>query len=287
MRIAVDVMGGDQGPGVVVDGVRLALQAYPHITEIHLVGQKDAIETALKRSRCRDERVRILHASEIISMEDKPLEAVRKKKDCSMVRAVELVRDGKAEAIISPGNTGALVATATFRLRRLDPVERAPSPPSCRRPKASSSCWMWAPITSASRSTGAICRHRQHLFARAAQAKKPRVAILSNGSEETKGNELTRESARLCRQLDLNFTGYVEGHDLFADHVDVVVTDGFVGNILLKSVEGLAKALLRAIRRELTANPVRKFGAALAQGAFRNIKRRLTRKRMAEPRCWA
>jgi glycerol-3-phosphate acyltransferase PlsX len=276
MRIAVDVMGGDQGPGVVIDGVRLALQAYPHITELHLVGQEAAIEAALKRSRCRDERIRILHASEVITMEDKPLEAVRKKKDCSMVRAIELVRDGKAEAVISPGNTGALVATATFRLRRLEPVERAPLASVMPSAKgefvvldvgANHEC---KPVHLAQFAVIGSIYSRELL-----KRKKPRIAILSNGSEETKGNDLTRESARLCQQLNLNFTGYVEGHDLFADHVDVVVTDGFVGNILLKSVEGLAKALLRTIRRELTANLVRKFGAALAQGAFRNIKRRM------------
>jgi glycerol-3-phosphate acyltransferase PlsX len=276
MRIAMDVMGGDHGPGVVVDGVRLALQAYPHLTEVHLVGQKSEVEAALKRSRCRDDRVRLVHASEIITMEDKPLEAVRKKKDCSMVRAVELVRDGKAEAVISPGNTGALVAAATFRLRRLEPVERAPLASVMPSVKgefvvldvgANHEC---KPIHLAQFAVIGSIYSRELL-----KRKKPRVAILSNGSEETKGNDLTRDAARLCQQLDLNFIGYVEGNELFLDHVDVVVTDGFVGNILLKSVEGLGKALLRTIRRELAANPVRKFGAALAQGAFRNIKRRM------------
>jgi len=276
MRIAVDVMGGDHGPGVVIDGVKLALQAYPHITELHLVGQQAEIEAALKRARCRDERVRILHTSEVITMEDKPLEAVRKKKDCSMVRAIELVRDGKAEAIISPGNTGALVATATFRLRRLEPVERAPLAAVMPSTKgefvaldmgANHEC---KPIHLAQFAVIGSIYSRELL-----KRSKPRVGILSNGTEETKGNDLTREAAKLCQQLDLNFIGYVEANGLFADQVDVVVADGFVGNILLKTVEGLAKALLRAIRRELTANPVRKFGAALAQGAFRNIKQRM------------
>ena len=124
MRIVVDVMGGDHGCGVVIDGVKLALQAYPHISELHLVGQQTAIEQALQRAECRDARVKIHHASEVITMEDKPLDAVRKKKDCSMVRAMELVRDGLAEAVISPGNTGALVASATFKLRRLEAVDR-------------------------------------------------------------------------------------------------------------------------------------------------------------------
>ena len=123
MRIVVDVMGGDHGPGIVIDGVKQALQAYPHIAEILLVGPHQDIKDALKRARCRDSRISIHHASEVITMEDKPLDAVRKKKDCSMIRAMELVRDGRAEAVISRGNTGALVASATFKLHRLDPVD--------------------------------------------------------------------------------------------------------------------------------------------------------------------
>src|SRR5437868_5399222 len=124
MRIAVDVMGGDHGCGGVIEGVRQALAAYPLISELHLVGQQTEIESELQRCGCADPRLRIVHASEIITMEDKPLDVARRKKDCSMVRAMELVRDCKAEAVISPGNTGALVATATLRLHRLEGVER-------------------------------------------------------------------------------------------------------------------------------------------------------------------
>ena len=124
MRIAVDVMGSDHGSGIVIDGVKLALQAFPVLTEVHLFGQRAEIETALTRANCRDARVQIHHASEVMTMEDKPLDAVRKKKDCSMVRAMELVRDGQAEAVISSGNTGGLVAAATLKLRRLESVDR-------------------------------------------------------------------------------------------------------------------------------------------------------------------
>jgi glycerol-3-phosphate acyltransferase PlsX len=209
-------------------------------------------------------------------MEDRPLDAVRKKKDCSMVRAMELVRDGKAEAVISPGNTGALVASATFKLRRLEPVDRpaiAAVVPSAKGEfilldaGANHEC---KPVHLLQFAIMGSIYSRELL-----RHKKPRVGILSNGSEETKGTELTREAARLCQGSDLNFIGYVEGHDIFADHVEVVVTDGFIGNILLKSVEGMGKAIVRLLRRELTANPLRKFGAALAQGALLNIKRRM------------
>ena len=269
-------MGGDHGCGVVIDGVKQALQTYSNISELHLVGQQTDIETALKRARCNDPRLRIHHASEVIVMEDKPLDAVRKKKDCSMVRAMELVRDGKAEAVISPGNTGALVASATFKIRRLDPVDRpaiATVVPSAKSEFV---------LLDAGANHECKPAHLLHfaimgsIYSRELlHHKKPRVGILCNGSEETKGNDLTREAAKLCRQADLNFIGYVEGHDIFADQVEVVVTDGFVGNILLKSVEGMGKAIVRLLRRELTANPLRKFGAALAQGALQNIKRRM------------
>jgi len=276
MRIVVDVMGGDHGPAVVIDGVKQALQAYAHISELHLVGQQSEIEAALKHARCDDARLRIHHASEVITMEDKPLDAVRRKKDCSMVRAMELVRDGHAEAVISPGNTGALVASATFKLRRLDPVDRpaiVTVVPSAKGEfvlldaGANHEC---KPVHLLQFAIMGNVYSRELLH-----HKRPRVGILCNGTEETKGNELTREAARLCRQADLNFIGYVEGQDMFADRVEVVVTDGFVGNIVLKSIEGMGRAIVRMLRRELTANPIRKVGAALAVGALQSIKRRM------------
>jgi glycerol-3-phosphate acyltransferase PlsX len=276
MRIVVDVMGGDHGTGVVFDGVKQALQAYPHISELHLVGQQAEIEAGLECVQCTDARLRIHHASEVITMEDKPLDAVRRKKDCSMVRAMELVRDGKAEAVISRGNTGALVASATFKLRRLDPVDRpaiATVIPSGQGEfvlldaGANHEC---KPVHLVQFAIMGSVYSRDVLG-----RQKPRVGILSNGAEETKGTDLTREAAKLCRQTDLNFVGYVEGHDLFADHVDVVVTDGFIGNIILKSIESMGKAIIGLLRHELMATPVRKAGAVLAQGAFKSIKRRM------------
>ncbi len=276
MRIVVDVMGGDHGCGVVIGGVRLALQANPAITEMYLVGDQAEIEAALKRSRCQDSRLKLIHASEVLTMEDKPLASVRKKKDSSLVRAVELLEEGKAEALISPGNTGGLVTAATVKLRRLEGVERpaiativpsaknefvlidAGANPECKALHLAQFAIM-----------GSI--YSREILGR----KKPRVGILSNGKEEMKGNELTREAFKLCQQLDLNFVGYVEGHDLFSDHVEVAVTDGFVGNLVLKTCESMGKGMLRMMKRELAANPIRKLGAALARNAFRTIKQRV------------
>lgn len=276
MRIAVDVMGGDHGSPVVIEGVRMALARLPGISEILLVGRKPEIEDGLQKAGCEDQRVTVVHASEVITMEDKPLEAARRKKDSSMVRAIELVRDGRAQALISPGNTGALVAGSTLRIGRLDPVERAPLAavmPSATREfvlldvGANHECIPMHLVQFAI--MGAI-------YSRAILKRdRPCVGLLSNGTEESKGTELTREAARLCRQVDLDFVGYVEGHDLFADRVDVVVTDGFVGNIVLKSIESLAKTILGTVKRELMAGPVRRLGALLAKGAFRGLKQRM------------
>ena len=276
MRIAVDVMGGDHGSGVVIDGVKLALKAFPGISEFHLVGLKTEIEAELARAQCRDSRLRILHASEVMSMTDKPLDAVRKKKDCSMVRALELVRDGKADAVVSPGNTGGLVAAATLKLRRLELVDR----PAIATVVPTSQSEFLLLDAGANHECKPV-----HLlqfaimgsvYSRALLGRKdPRVGILCNGTEATKGNELTRQTALLCQQAGLNFIGYIEGNHMFNGEVEVVVTDGFVGNIVLKTIEGLGKAMLGLLRRELSANPLRKFGALLSMGAFKSIKRRM------------
>lgn len=276
MRIVVDVMGGDHGPKVVVDGVRLALRASPAIQELFLVGDQAQIESALTATRLNDSRVRIVHAAEVLTMEDKPLQAVRKKKDSSILRALELVKDGKAEALISPGNTGGLVTAATLTLRRLEGVDRpaiATIVPSNKAEfilidaGANPEC---KPAYLAQFAVMGSIYSREILG-----HERPRVGILSNGKEEYKGNDFTRETFKLVQQLDLNFIGYVEGHHLFSDHVDVVVADGFIGNIVLKTIESMGKGMVRLLKRELAATPVRRFGAALAKQGFLNIKERL------------
>jgi glycerol-3-phosphate acyltransferase PlsX len=223
-----------------------------------------------------DPRVEIVHASEVLTMEDKPLAAVRRKKDSSIVRAMELVKEGKAEALISPGNTGGLVAAATLGLRRLNGVER----PAIATVMPSEKSEFVLIDAGANPDCKAI-----HLAQFAIMGSiysreilghpKPRVGILSNGIEEMKGTELTREALRLCQSLELNFVGYVEGHDLFADRVEVAVTDGFVGNIVLKTAESLGKSMVRLLKRELQASPIRRVGASLAHRAFKAIGRRI------------
>ncbi|HVV73489.1 MAG TPA: phosphate acyltransferase PlsX [Verrucomicrobiae bacterium] len=276
MRIAVDVMGGDHGCGVVIEGAIRAVQEDKRISALFLVGRRSEIQAALPAGGFRDHRIRVVHASEVLTMEDKPVAAVRKKKDCSVVRAVELVHEGKADAVVSLGNTGGLFAAATFKLGRIPGVDRGgiasiiPTPDQHFVLLDSGANVECKPIHLAHYAVMGSVYSREILG-----CKNPRVGILSIGTEDSKGNELTLEAFRLCKQLELNFVGNVEGHDLFRNHVDVVICDGFVGNIVLKSCESLALAMFGMLKRELTANPQRQLGALLAKNAFRAIRRRM------------
>ncbi|MBI3414554.1 MAG: phosphate acyltransferase PlsX [Verrucomicrobia bacterium] len=280
MRIAVDVMGGDHGCGVVVAGAKLALEASQDITELCLVGNENEIQFALRQCRLDDARVCVVPASEVLTMEDKPVLGLRKKKDCSILRAVELIKDGKADALVSPGNTGGVVAAATIRLRPLAGVDRPGIATVIPAPNndfvlldagASVECRPLHLLHYAI--MGSVYSQQILGYAR------PRVGILSVGTEDVKGNELTLEAFKLCRQvaakIDLNFIGNVEGHDLFSNRVDVVVCDGFVGNVVLKTCESLATGMFGWLKQELTKTPLRKAGAFLAREAFRTIKRRM------------
>jgi glycerol-3-phosphate acyltransferase PlsX len=276
MRIALDVMGGDHGCGVVIEGARRALEGNKKISALYLVGHQDKIHAALPARGFRDHRVRVIHTSEVVEMEDKPASAVRKKPDSSIARAAELVHEGKADALVSLGNTGGIFAAATFKVGRIPGVERGCIATVIPRQGnefvlldagANIEC---KPIHLAQFAVMGSIYSREVL-----RRKNPRVGILSIGREDSKGNELTLEAFKLCQRLDLNFIGNVEGHDLFKDHVDVVVCDGFVGNIVLKTCESLAVAMFSMLKRELTQNTKRKLGALLAQSAFQAIRRRM------------
>jgi glycerol-3-phosphate acyltransferase PlsX len=275
MRIALDVMGGDHGCGVAVKGVKLALEADSRITSVLLVGQEDKIRPKFAEVGLTDSRAIVVHASEVLTMDDHPVEGIRKKKDSSLVRAIELVREGKADAVISPGNTGALIA-GSMKLRRLEGVERPVL--AARMPSRTGD------FVVLDAGANPVCEP-EHLAQFAVMGDvyareilglaKPRVGVLSNGSEESKGNDLTRAASALCKKLDLNYIGYVEGFDLFDDAVDVVVADGFVGNIVLKTAESLGYAMGHLLKRELMASPLRIIGAKLAQGGLRKLKQRM------------
>ena len=263
--------GGAQG-----GGVKRALEESKDLSIIYLVGNKDDIHAALPPRGFRDHRVRVVHASEVVEMSDKPVVALRKKRDSSIGRAAELVSEGKADALISLGNTGGIFAAGTFKVGRIPGVDRGCIATVIPRPGnefvlldagANVEC---KPVHLAQFAVMGSVYSREVL-----KHKNPRVGVLSIGTEDTKGNELTLEAFRLCKKLDLNFIGNVEGHDLFKDHVDVVVCDGFVGNVVLKSVESLAVAMFSMLKRELMHSAQRKLGAYLAKGAFQAIRRRM------------
>lgn len=269
-------MGGDHGSGLVIDGVKLALKADAKITELFLVGKQEEIKAALTRAQFHDSRLQIVHATEVLTMEDKPVEGLKKKKDCSILRAVELVKEKKADAIISQGNTGGIVAASHFRLRPLPGVERPAIAVIMPRIHGE-----WLLLDGGANSETTPAQLAQSAVMGSVYYKailgnaSPRVGIISNGTEEIKGNELTRATLALCRKLDLNFVGYVEGPDMFSGKVEVVIADGFVGNIVLKTIEGMGKAIQEILRSELTANPVRKIGAFVAQRGLRGLKKRM------------
>ena len=276
MRIAVDVMGGDHGCGVIVDGVLQALEEFQALQSAILVGRESEIEGALTGRSTSSDRVSICHAQEVLSMQDKAMDAVRRKKGCSISVGVDLLKHGKADAFLSPGNTGGVVTAATVKLRRLTGLERAGIATVLPAPKND------FVLLDAGANVDSKPLHLAHyavmgnVYAREVlRITQPRVGLLSVGTEDVKGNDLTLEAFELCKKLDCHFIGNVEGHDLFANRVDVVVCDGFVGNVVLKSCENLAQTMFGWLKEELTATPIRQLGALLAKGAFRTIKGRM------------
>jgi glycerol-3-phosphate acyltransferase PlsX len=273
MKIAVDAMGGDHGPAVVVEGAVAAVREFG--ASVVLVGDKAAIETELGRLHVTS-GVEVRHASQVVGMGESPSQALRRKRDSSLRVAAELVRDGDASAFISAGNTGAAMAVAMFVVGVLRGVDRpaiAAVLPNVKR------------FTVLLDVGANIDPKPWHLFQFAVMGnvyardilgiERPRVGLLSVGEEEGKGNPLTKEAYEQLKDSSLNFLGNVEGRDIYNGHCDVVVTDGFTGNVALKISESLAETIGSMIREELTRDIRSKIGAALAQPAFMRFKKRV------------
>jgi len=276
MKIALDAMGGDSAPASTVAGAWEALKKYPDI-EIILVGDQARIQQELEGLGAwpMDKRFSIYHASQVVDMGDNATDAVRRKKDSSISRATELLAKGGAEALVSAGHTGALVAAATIRLRMLPGVER---PGIAAIMPANQNHFL---VLDAGANVDCTPQHLLHygimgsVYSREVlKVKNPRVGLLNIGSEPNKGNELTKAAYKLLEAAPINFIGNVEGHGLFSEGVDVVVCDGFVGNVMLKSAERLAKAISGWLRSEIEKNPMRLAGGVLARSAFSSVKRR-------------
>jgi fatty acid/phospholipid synthesis protein PlsX len=278
MRIALDAMGGDFAPVNPVAGVLQALREYSDFTVV-LVGDEAKVRAEMARHDFSglEDRVTILHASQVVEMNDAAIDSVRRKKDSSVSRAVDLVKAGEVDAVVSAGHTGALVAAATIKLRTLPGIHRpglAVVIPTERGGFL---------LLDAGANIDATPEHVRDyaimgsIYAREIMGRSnPRVGLMSIGTEDSKGNEFTKECFQLLAQAPINFAGNTEGHALFRESLDVVVCDGFVGNIVLKTIEGLAKSLLGWLKRELTSSPVRALGAWLAKGAFLSIKKRIS-----------
>ncbi|MBL9174425.1 MAG: phosphate acyltransferase PlsX [Verrucomicrobiales bacterium] len=276
MRLAVDVMGGDQGPAELLHGIRLGLAADSSIQELRVVGPEATLRPLAREAGLDDPRVVFHQAGEVLTMDDDPALAVRRKKDSSLMRALELVREQAVDAVISSGNTGALVAGATVRVGRLDGVRR-PSL-ACIMPSRTGAFVLLDGGANPDCTPEILLQFAvmgSVYFKAMLGVDHPRVGVLSNGSEESKGNELTRGALALIRRTSLNCVGYSEGSDLFKGNVEVGVCDGFVGNLILKAVEGLGQTVGYLLRTELTANPLRKAGALLASGGLKRIKERM------------
>ncbi|MBN8247970.1 MAG: phosphate acyltransferase PlsX [Verrucomicrobia bacterium] len=276
MRLAVDVMGGDQGPAELLHGVRLGLAADESIRELQVVGPEATLRSLAREAGLTDSRVSFLNADEVLTMEDDPALAVRRKKGSSLMRALELLREQGTDAVISSGNTGALVAGATVRVGRLEGIQR-PSL-ACIMPSRTGAFVLLDGGANPDCTPEILLQFAvmgSVYFRAMLGVENPRVGVLSNGTEESKGNDLTRGALALIRKTRLNCVGYSEGSDLFKGTVEVGVCDGFVGNLILKAVEGLGRTVGHLLRTELTANPVRKVGALLASGGLRRIKERM------------
>jgi glycerol-3-phosphate acyltransferase PlsX len=276
MRIAVDAMGGDYAPAEIVKGAVEAAAGLPALSRILLVGDAQAIKRELDSCRRVSEKIEIRHASEVITMEETPAQAVRRKKDSSISRAVDLVKEHEADAVVSAGNTGAFVVAATLKLRTLEGVERpaiATVLPTVDRPLV---------LIDAGANTDCIPKFLYQfavmgsIYSRTIlEQNDPVVGLMSIGGEDTKGNEITKETFGLLSNSHLNFRGNVEGHDIFRGKTDVVVCDGFVGNIVLKTSESVAHAIGYWMKQEFRQNPIRMLGACLLKGAIAVMKRRL------------
>jgi glycerol-3-phosphate acyltransferase PlsX len=274
MRIVLDAMGGDHAPEVAVEGGVMAAREYG--TEVVLVGPQGLVEAELAKHDTAGLSLPVVHASQVIEMTDEPSMAARKKKDSSMVVGMNLVRSGEADAFTTAGNSGGALAAALFHLGRIKGIKRPAL--STVFPTRKGLCF----ISDVGANTD--CKPiylLQFGIMGSAYAERvlgipnPRVGIVSTGEEEGKGSILVKEAFKLLERSDLNFIGNVEGKDIPAGLADVVVTDGFSGNVAIKLAEGVAALLMEVMEEEIRKRPTAVLGALLARRALREVKSRL------------
>lgn len=274
MRIALDAMGGDFAPAVTVEGAVETVNESEDI-EIALVGDEPSIKRELSGKRYPPTRLQIRHASQVVGMDEPAMAAIRKKKDSSIKRAIELVKNREADAVVSAGHSGVAMAMALFMLGASEGVHRpaiATLMPTIR-----------GPFVLIDAGANVDCDPENLLqFALMGNAycktmfnnPEPKIALLSIGEEDTKGNLLTKEAFKLLKEAGIRFIGNIEGKDIFMGHADVVVCDGFIGNIVLKTSEGLAEVILKMLKREIADVTTGRIGYLLMKPALRNFRKK-------------
>src|SRR5205809_5787500 len=273
MKIALDAMGGDFGPPNLVAGAVMALRDYREVNKLYLVGDPAKIENELRKHQCNDSRIDIMHSTQVVEMSDRAWTAVRRKKDSSISRAVDLVKHGDADAVVSAGHTGAAVAASMIKLRTLEGIDR-PGIAAVLPTEFNVFVLIDAGANIAARPEhllqygimGSV--YSSHVL----RYKTPRVGLILLWEADIKGNDLTKEAFKMLKKSSLNFAGNIEGRHLFEDPVEVVVCDGFVGNVILKTCESISVAIFQWLKHELMRTRMRKVGAFLARNAFDTIK---------------
>jgi phosphate acyltransferase len=275
MNIALDVMGGDYAPREIVAGAVLAAREYG--VTVSLVGDPDVIQHELAKYDTRGLCLPVVPASEVIEMGDKPAQAVRAKKESSMVVACQLVKSGEAQAFVTAGNTGGALTAGILHIGRMKGIQRpaliSPFPTErgfCTLLDIGANADVKPENLQQFAIMGTV--YARHIM----NIANPSVRILSNGEEPGKGSQLVVEAAELLAQTPgINFCGNIEGSDVFVGQADVVVTDGFTGNVLIKTAEGLARLFQSTLLQEIKASPLSSLGGLLARSAFRRMRRRL------------
>lgn len=278
MKIALDAMGGDYAPQEIVLGGLQALQQYDYIEKLYLVGQIDKIEAVLaEQSNGNRSKIELVEATEIIEMEDHPANAYRRKKDASITVATRLVKEGKADAVVSAGSTGGQMVAALFGLGRIKGVKRPAI--GCMIPTMTGGKL----LVDAGANTNVDVENLVQ-FAQMGSIYMncvggidvPKVGLINNGTEETKGSELTQAAYRQLKEIKtINFIGNIEGRDVPAGAADVMTCDGFTGNVVLKTMEGMAKVIMSMLETEVRASMRCTVGAGLMKPALRGLKRKM------------
>ncbi len=284
--ISVDAMGGDEGPSAVVEGCALSAAKNSEIAFV-LHGDEAVLKNLVAKHPTLSGISKIRHCADVVQMDDKPSQIMRRGQETSMWSCVTALRDGEAQAAVSCGNTGALMAISILRLRKIDGVHRPAIAclwPSRGGEKLNTLLDVGADVRADEESLLQYAMMGAAYYRNAMGAPRPRVGLLNVGTEEHKGRTEIKEAAHLIAEAAefgrYEFVGFVEGNDLPATHVDVIVTDGFTGNVALKTAEGTAKLVSDVLRDELTGSAVAKLGALFASGSLRRLKKRMDPRRM-------